>query len=212
MNLYPVSLNVQGRVCLVVGGGAVAERKVLGLSAAGASVVVVSPQVTPVLQAKAESGEIIWYARPYGTGDMDDVFLVLTCTDRREVNAQVVQDASERGLLVLCADDPGAGSFVSPTVIRRGPLTLTVSTEGGSPTLSAVVREKLEAEFGPEWGPLTLLVSQMREIVKTNSTEAARKAAVRRALDDTETHRLLLEGREEEAEARIRLCLSSLSE
>lgn len=212
MNLYPVSLNVQGRVCLVVGGGAVAERKVAGLLAAGAAVVVVSPVVTPGLQHRAEAGEILWHAVPYGTWDMDGVFLVLACTDSQAVNAEVVRDASERGLLVLCADDPGAGSFVSPTVIRRGPLTLTVSTEGGSPTLSAVVREKLEAEFGPEWGPLTLLVSKMREIVKTNPTEAARKAAVRRALGDTETHRLLLEGREEEAEARIRLCLSSLSE
>lgn len=212
MNLYPVSLNVQGRVCLVVGGGAVAERKTAGLLAAGASVVVISPVLTPGLQANADAGEIIWHAKPYGTGDLDGVFLVLACTDRREVNAQIVRDASELGLLVLCADDPGAGSFVSPTVIRRGPLTLTVSTEGSSPTLSAVVREKLEADFGPEWGPLTRSIANMREIVKTNPTEAARKAAVRRALDDGETHRLLSEGREEEAEARIRLCLSSLSE
>lgn len=212
MKLYPVSLNVQGRICLVVGGGAVAERKAAGLLAAGASVVVVSPQATPGLQGRAEAGEIVWHAAPYGTGDMNGVFLVVACTDNKKVNAQIVRDAWERSLLVLCADNPGAGSFVSPTVIRRGPLTLTVSTEGGSPTLSAVVREKLEDEFGPEWGPLTLLVSKMREIVKTNPTEAARKAAVRRALGDTETHRLLLEGREEEAEARIRLCLSSLSE
>ncbi len=212
MNLYPVNLNVQGRVFLVVGGGAVAERKAAGLLAAGASVLVVSPTLTPGLLAQSEAGEISWQAEAYGTGHLDGVFLVLACTDSREVNAQVVRDASERGLLVLCADDPQAGSFVSPTVIRRGPLTLTVSTEGGSPTLSAVVREKLEAEFGPEWGPLALLVTQMREIVKTNPTEAARKAAVRRALDDRETHRLLLEGREEEAEARIRVCLSSLSE
>ena len=212
MNLYPVNLNVQGRVGLVVGGGAVAERKAAGLTAAGASVLVVSPTLTPGLQARAEAGEIVWRAAPYGTGHLDGVFLVLACTDSRAVNAEVVRDATERGLLVLCADDPGAGSFVSPTVIRRGPLMLTVSTEGGSPTLSAVVRETLEAEWGPEWGPLTLLVTQMREIVKTNPTEAARKAAVRRALSDTEARKLLLEGRESEAEARIRLCLSFLSE
>ena len=212
MNLYPVNLNVQGRVCLVVGGGAVAERKAAGLTAAGASVLVVSPTVTPGLQAQAEAGEVVWQPESYGTGDLDGVFLVLACTDSREVNVQIVRDASERGLLVLCADNPTAGSFVSPTVIRRGPLTLTVSTEGGSPTLSAVVREKLEADFGPEWGPLALLVSKMREIVKTNPTEAARKAAVRRALSDAEARKLLLEGRELEAEARIRLCLSFLSE
>lgn len=212
MNLYPVNLNVQGRVCLVVGGGAVAERKAAGLLAAGASVLVVSPTLTPGLLARAEAGEVVWRAEAYGTGPLDGVFLVLACTNSRDVNAQVVQDASERGLLVLCADAPESGSFVSPTVIRRGPLTLTVSTEGGSPTLSAVVREQLEADWGPEWGPLALLVSKMREIVKTNPTDAARKAAVRRALSDTEARRLLQEGREKEAETRIRLCLSSLSE
>ena len=212
MNLYPINLNVQGRIGLVVGGGVVAERKAAGLLAAGASVLVVSPTVTPGLWARAEAGEIVWRAEGYGTGHLDGVFLVLACTDSRAVNAEVVREAAEQKLLVLCADDPGAGSFVSPTVIKRGPLTLTVSTEGGSPTLSAVVREKLEAEFGPEWGPLALLVTQRREIVKTNPTEAARKAAVRRALGDTEVRKLLLEGRELEAEARIRLCLSSLSE
>ena len=157
MNLYPVNLNVQGRVGLIVGGGAVAERKAAGLTAAGASVLVVSPTLTPGLLARAEAGEVVWRAEVYGTGHLGGVFLVLACTDSREVNAQVVREASERGLLVLCADAPKTGSFVSPTVIRRGPLTLTVSTEGGSPTLSAVVREKLESEFGLEWGPLTLL-------------------------------------------------------
>lgn len=212
MNLYPVNLNVHGRTCLVVGGGRVAERKVAGLRAAGASVVVVSPTATDALRALAGSGEIVWRAEPYGTGLLDGVFLVLACTDSKAVNAQIVREASERGLLVLCADDPEAGSFVSPTILRRGPLTLTVSTNGGSPTLAAVVRETLEAEFGPEWGPLTALIGQMREIVKTNATEAARKAAVRRALADPEVRRLLAEGLELEAETRVRQCLSSSSE
>lgn len=212
MDLYPVNLNVRGRTCLVVGGGAVAERKVAGLLAAGAAVSVVSPKLTATLQARADAGEVAWQPKPYGTGHLGGVFLVLACTDNRAVNAQVTREASERGLLVLCADDPEAGSFVSPTVIRRGPLTLTVSTNGGSPTLAAVMRERLEADYGPEWGPLTAAIGALREIVKTNGSEAERKAAVRRALEDPDVHRLLAEGRQLESETRIRQCLSSSSE
>ena len=212
MNLYPVNLNMQGRTALVVGGGAVAERKVLGLLAAGANVTLVSPTLTDALRGRAEAGEIAWQAEAYGTGPWDGVFLVLACTDNKAVNAQVVREASERGALVLSADDPEAGSFVSPTIVRRGPLTLTASTSGGSPTLSAVVREKLEADFGPEGGPLTRIISALREIVKTNLSEAGRRAAVRRALADPEARRLISEENVLEAEARIRQCLLSPSE
>lgn len=196
----------------MVGGGKVAERKVMGLRAAGAPVVMIAPELTPALQALAAQGEIEWRREGYGMGHLDGVFLVMACTNNREVNAAVTCDAQERGLLVLCADDPEAGNFVSPTQITRGELMLTVSTGGGSPTLAALLRERLEAEFGPEWADLTALLGAMREIVKTNPDEAGRKAAVRRVLDDAEVHALLASGNRLEAETRIRECLSSSSE
>jgi precorrin-2 dehydrogenase/sirohydrochlorin ferrochelatase len=207
MNCYPISLILESRVCLVVGGGKVAERKVTSLRMHGAVVRLVSPDATDALQAMAENGEIEWRREVYRTGPLDSVFLVMACTDNRTVNAQITADALERNLLVLCADDPAAGNFVSPAQITRGELIVTVSTNGGSPTLAAVLRQRLETEFGPEWGPLVAMIGSMREIVKTNSDEAERKAAVRRVLDDTEVHALLRDGNTLEAEARIRECL-----
>lgn len=212
MNLYPIHLQLQSRRCVVVGGGKVAERKVIGLRSAGASVVIIAPEATPALQALAEEGEIVWRREWYGVGHLDGVFLVIACTDSREVNLAVTREAQERNLLVLCADDPTSGNFVSPTQITRGDLMLTVSTGGGSPTLAAVLRERLEAEFGLEWADLTAILGAMREMVKTNSSEAGRKAAVRRVLDDAEVHALLASGKRLEAETRIRACLSSSSE
>lgn len=216
MDLYPIHLNLQGRRCLVVGGGGVAARKVAGLRAAGADVLLVSPDAAPALQAMAGRGEIVWRREPYevggGTGHLDGVFLVMACTDSREVNAAVTREAHERGLLALCADDPGAGSFVSPATVRRGDLLLTVSTGGAGPTFAAVLRERLEAEFGPEWAEMVGIIGGLREIVKTNPDEAGRKAAVRRVLDDTQVLELLRTGRRWEAETRIRQCLSSSSE
>ena len=212
MRLYPIQLNLAGRTCVVVGGGRVAERKVSPLRAAGASVRLVSPEATLALQSMAEKCEIELRREAYRPEHLAGAFLVLACTDRREVNAQVTKDAQERHVMVLCADDPDAGDFVSPTQITRGDLTLTVSTGGNSPTLAAVLRERLESEFGPEWGALTEIVGRMREIVKTNPDEAGRRAAVRRVIEDAEVHALLRAGDTLEAEARARECLSSSSE
>jgi len=212
MDLYPIHLNLQGRRCLLVGGGAVAARKAAGLKAAGADVLLVSPNAAPALEAMAQTGEIEWRQEVYGTGHLDGVFLVMACTDDRAVNAAVTRQASERNLLALCADDPKAGSFVSPATVRRGDLLLTVSTGGAGPTLAAVLRERIEAEFGPEWAELVQILGAMREIVKTNPGEAERKAAVRRVLGDAEVHALLRAGERLEAETRIRRCLSSSSE
>ncbi len=158
MRPYPISLNLESRLCLVVGGGKVAERKIKALLAAGAAVRLVSPDATPNLAALATDGKLDWRREAYaadGTDTRDGVFLVMACTDNRAVNAEVTRNAQAQQLLVLCADDPAAGNFVSAAQITRGDLVLTVSTGGGSPTLAAVLRERLEAEFGPEWGTVS---------------------------------------------------------
>ena len=173
---------------------------------------VVAPEATVALQALAAEGEIAWRREAYRAGHLDGAFLVMACTDSREVNAAVTREAQSRNLLVLCADDADAGNFISPTQITRGGLMLTVSTGGGSPTLAAVLRERLEAEFGPEWADLTEIIAALRGQVKTYPEEAGRKAAVRRVLDDAEVRALLLAGKQLEAETRIRECLSWSSE
>ena len=215
MNLYPISVNLEARRCLVVGGGRVAERKIKTLLRHGAKVRLISPEATPTLQRRAQNAEIEWKQARYeagGTDDLNGVFLVMACTDNKTVNAKVMCDAQNRNLLMLCADDPDAGNFVSPAQITRGELVLTVSTNGASPTLAAVLRERLEAEFGPEWAELVEIIGRQREFVKTNPDEAERKAAVRRVLDDAETRRLLLDYNLLEAESRIRECLFLSSE
>ncbi len=212
---YPISVNLEGRLCLVVGGGKVAERKIKSLLANGAAVRLVSPEATDTLQALAADGKIDWKREAYtagGTGAAANVFLTMACTDNRAVNAAVTEDAQARQRLVLCADDSDTGNFVSLAQITRGDLSLTVSTSGGSPTLAAVLRERLEAEFGPEWAEMTALISRQRDQLKAMKSEAERKAAMRRVLDDAEVQSLLRAGKSLEAEARIRQCLFLSSE
>ena len=183
LSRYPVNLNLRGRRCVVIGGGRVAARKVRALLEAGAEVVIVSPALTPSLSELVQTGRIIWVKDSYRLGHLAGAWLAFAATDNTDVNAQVVRDAQIQGVPVNSASDPESGDFATPGVVRRGALTLTASTEGGSPTLSAVVREELERHFGPEWEPLTALISRLRPDIQ-RLDENARRAAVRRVLFD----------------------------
>ena len=146
-------------------------------------------------------------------GDLDGVFLVIACTDNREVNAAVTREAQERGLLVLCADDPERGQLRFAGAVRRGDLVLTVSTGGGSPTLAAVLRERLEAEFGPEWAELTADARRDARNCQNEPRRSRRAKLPSGACWTTrKSMRLLRDGKRLEAETRIRQCLSSSSE
>ena len=181
----------------------------MALHEQGARVTLVAPETTPGLRDRAASGALAWRRETYRPELLTDAFLVIAATNDRAVNAAVARDAQERGLLVCCADSYEDGNFTTPTVIRRGDLVLTVTTGGQSPTLAALLRERLAEEFGPEWEALTSLLGRVRGDVQRAGDEAARRQAVRQLIEDTEMHRLLEQGCSAEAEARARCLLSS---
>ncbi len=168
MNLYPVNLDINGRRCLIIGGGEVAARKIGPLVSCGAKVTVVSPKVVPVIEKLADGGKIIWHDRAYRKGEIDDAFLVFAATDNREVQRAVLAEAAEKGILINSADDPAASSFHVPARVRRGNFLLTVSTGGGSPALAAKLRKELEAEYGKEYQQLVELLAHIRKIIVTD--------------------------------------------
>lgn len=145
--LYPIFLNLDGKRCVVVGGGAVANRKARKLLQARAEVVAISPEVKPELESVATEVR----RRPYREGDLEGASLVFAATNRREVNAAVTREARGRGIPVNVADEPSEGDFALPSVLRRGQLQVAVSTGGASPTLARRVRYELESAFGSEW-------------------------------------------------------------
>ncbi|HXH84952.1 MAG TPA: bifunctional precorrin-2 dehydrogenase/sirohydrochlorin ferrochelatase, partial [Candidatus Tectomicrobia bacterium] len=139
--LYPVCLRLTGRPCVVIGGGAVAERKVDGLLAAGAAVTIVSPLVTPRLARWAADGWIRHVRRAYRVGDLRGHRLAFVATDDGAVTAAVAAEARARGVWVNAADEPAHCDFALPAVLRRGALAVAVGTGGASPALAAVVRD-----------------------------------------------------------------------
>jgi precorrin-2 dehydrogenase/sirohydrochlorin ferrochelatase len=183
--MYPVCLDISDKLCVVVGGGRVAERKVLGLLAAGAQVLVVSPELTDALAGMAENSSIEWLARPYQQGDLAGAVLVFAATDSKEVQEAVVLEANRGGRLVNVIDKPEKCTFQVPAVVRRGDLILAVSTGGRSPAVAAMVRRRLAEDFGEEYGLLLELISRIREHVLSDDRDcAARKILFQNVLHD----------------------------
>ncbi len=163
MKLYPVCLDINDRPCLVIGGGTVAERKVKGLLECGGAVTVISPQLSPALRQLHRDEKINWHPRSYRESDLRKAFLVFAATDDHELQTRIQAQAADNGILVNIADSPAGCSFQVPAVCRRGDLTLTVSTSGKSPAVAAMVRSRLEEEFGPEYDHLLKLVASLRQ-------------------------------------------------
>ncbi len=198
---YPVALDLRDRLCLVVGGGAVAEAKVEGLLEAGARVTVVSPELTEPLAAWALGGRITYRPHEYGADDLDGQQLVFSATDRREVTEAVAAEARRRGLWVNAADDPAFCDFLLPSVLRRGRLVVAVSTGGASPALAARVRRDLEAYFAPEYDELVELAAEVRAELRSRAQRPVGEAW--RGALDRDLVGLLAEGRRDEAKARL---------
>jgi precorrin-2 dehydrogenase/sirohydrochlorin ferrochelatase len=163
MRYYPIQLDIRGRRCLVVGGGAVGTRKVGALLSCGARVTVVSPGVTEDLHRLGACGAITLLEREYAAGDLAGVFLVIGATDDENLNRRVSADAEQLNILCNIADRPERCSFILPAVVQRGDLVLTVSTSGKSPALAKQLRRALEEQFGEEYAVLLDLLGAIRK-------------------------------------------------
>ncbi len=166
--LYPVSLRVEGRACLVVGGGRVATRKVVGLLHCGAMVTVVAPDVSGAIDELAANpstagpGSLTIHRRPYRPPEAANYWLAFAATGDPAVDAAVAEDAGSAGVWVNSADDFEHCSFLLPSVHRQGPIVLAVSTSGRSPALARWLRRHLAAAVGPEAVTLTALLEEAR--------------------------------------------------
>jgi precorrin-2 dehydrogenase/sirohydrochlorin ferrochelatase len=159
---YPVVLLLEGRECLVVGGGPVAARKAEGLLAAGALVTVVAEAPCADMMALAGASAVQLLVRRYRPGEAADHWLVITASDAREENQQVHDDAVAARVWVNSADDPDRCAFTLPAVHRQGAVTVTASTGGASPALASWLRDHLATAVGPEFAELAEQLSQRR--------------------------------------------------
>ncbi len=162
MSLYPVNLKIRKKLCLVVGGGNVALRKIRSLTSCGASIRVISPMVKPEIFAMARKKEVEWLERGYAEGDLRGVFLAFAATNDHRAQELIRQDAATYSVLLNCVDDPQESHFHVPAHFRRGKMLLTISTGGGSPALSKIIRQQLEETIVAEYEAVVDLMAMIR--------------------------------------------------
>lgn len=184
MAYFPVGLALKNKKCVVIGGGSVAQRKVETLLAYEAEVTVISPEITPTLEQFKQEGKIKHFSRTYKDGDVQNAFLVIGATKVPQVNLGVYKEASSHQVLVNIVDQPSLCNFIVPSILRRGELTISISTSGSFPALAKKIRKDLEALFGPEYEPYLHLLKKARaKIMKEYSDPKIRKQKINQVLN-----------------------------
>ncbi len=202
MKVYPLFLvGLEQRRCVVVGGDAEAERKVAGLLAADASVTLIAPQATNPLMEHAASGRVSWVRRRYRQGDFEGAFLVIVTEKDEATRAATASEAASEGALINVVDDVAHCNFIAGSVVRRGPLVVSISTSGCAPALAVRLREKLERELGEEYAEFLERLGRLREPLAALDFETRRALWYR--LVDSDAVAQIRAGRPDLARERI---------
>lgn len=157
---YPAFVNINGKECVVIGGGNVAERKVMSLLRCGAKIKIISPALTKRLQNEKDKGNISHISRNYKRGDLEGAFLVIAATSDDEINREI---ASESPCLVNVVDAPDNANFIVPSVIKRGLLTVAISTSGASPAMARSIKKEIEALYGEDFSKYLVFLKNLRK-------------------------------------------------
>ena len=200
---YTVCMNVKDRKCVVVGGGDVARRKAASLSDCGAILTVISPKLDPVLEYMAFQKEITWVQREFEESDLDDAFLAVAATNKRDLNKRIGDLCRERDILINVVDGPDESDFINPTVVERGPLTIAISTCGLSPSLASSIRQELEMVYGDEYGTFLEMMARYRPIVLSEFPNPQQRAKILERMVSSRALSLIRNGLGQEADKEL---------
>lgn len=162
---YPIMLNLEGKSCVIVGGGKVSSRKVVHLLDTGAEITVISPELTQTLKQWHRAGRLIWIQQAYSFEALSNCLpvLVFAATDSAEINEQIARDSAAIGAWCNRVDARGQSDFHNMAVVENPPVTLAISTNGASPALVKIIKAKLEQFLGTEYSTLANWFKDLRD-------------------------------------------------
>lgn len=167
---------------MIIGGGAVACRKVRMLLKFHASIVVVSPKISAGLRVLEKAGSIQVRSRTYESRDLDNAAIVFACTDDRDVNCAARLDASSRGIPVNVVDKPEECDFIVPSIVKRGDITIAISTSGVLPMASRKIRRTIETTLAGDYVAYVRIVGKMRKHLIKTVPDKTRRARVMKSI------------------------------
>jgi siroheme synthase-like protein len=206
---YPIYLNLTGKRVIVIGGGEVAERKIESLLGTGASIVVISPEITARILVLATGRQIELHRRGYISGDCRGAAFVFSATDDHELNRTIFDEARNQGALINTADEPVLCDFIMPAVVRRGDIAIAISTGGTSPGLAARLRARIARLIGPEYATLAKLLSEARPEIRRRLPEQADRKALQYRILDSDIMKYLKQDDIQGAQRRLREIIES---
>jgi uroporphyrin-III C-methyltransferase / precorrin-2 dehydrogenase / sirohydrochlorin ferrochelatase len=172
LKYYPVFLDLDGQLCIVLGDGKFAVEKAAALREAGANVRMIS-------------------SRDYRPGALAGARLVVDASENEEINRLTWQEAEAAGILINVVDRPAQCRFIAPAIVRRDPLLIAISTSGESPFLASMLRARLERWLGHEWGPFVALVGDARRRLRKQGLPIAEQTRVYRRLLNSDVRSML---------------------
>ncbi len=203
MQYYPIYLNLQDRRVVVIGGNTFAREKVEALRRAEACVMVIARELDPSLQDLVNAQHVTHLAREYHTGDLVGAFLVISALNDAETNARIFREADTRNIPVNVVDDLPNCSFIAPSIVRRGDLTVAISTSGKAPAVAVRLRQKLEQELGDEYACFLEIAGTLRAPLAAKFPDFETRKKMWYTLVDSDVLELLRAGEETRARERI---------
>lgn len=200
MKMYPIYLRrLDERKTVLVGGDEEAEGKVKELLERDARLTVISPGLTDKLRQWADEGRFTWLQREYRPGDLDGAFMAIVAEYEGDINEQVYHEAEERGILVNVMDDIPHANFAFGSIVKQGPLTISISTSGAAPALAVRLRQRFEQEFGPEYGQFLEFMQKLRKPMDHFHPGFSQRKELWYELIDSEVLNLFRKGKTKEA-------------
>lgn len=185
MAVFPLFVDMRGKTCIVVGGGEVAFRKVEVLLRFEADLIIIAPEVSSSINELENQGKINILRKEYSEQDIDGAFLIIAATSSSRVNESVFRDARKRNIPVNIVDDPEKCTFFFPSVIKRGDLTIGISTSGTYPALSKKIRKIAEEVFTEEYSAILNLLADFRlRVRKSHLNQSQRGKVLKQVVDE----------------------------
>ncbi|MBN2061521.1 MAG: bifunctional precorrin-2 dehydrogenase/sirohydrochlorin ferrochelatase [Deltaproteobacteria bacterium] len=178
MSYYPIFVDLNQKKVLVVGGGKVAQRKVETFLQYGASVHVISEELTPRLDRYVKEGRIKLVGNEFTEESMTGAVFIVAATDNQILNSRIGNSAKKAGIMVNVVDQPADCSFIVPSIVRKGDLQIAVSTSGKSPALAKKLREDLDKQFGSHYETFLVIMGKLRDKILEMSASTDDKSRI----------------------------------